>query len=391
MATTAQQMRAHRGPTLLLGGFRPFFLFGAVWSMVAIGLWMPMFEGHFGLPSAFSSLDWHVHEMVFGFAPAIVAGFLLTAIPNWTGRLPVVGVPLALLVALWGLGRVAVMISAEIGAITAAVIDCGFLAVLIGVAGREIVAGRNWRNLRVLAVVALLFAGNVAFHVERIVGLGDHGTRCGIAALVLLMSLVGGRVIPSFSLNWLSKRGPGRLPVPFSRYDGVTLAVSAIALAAWIGAPDAGITGAALAVAGLFQSARLARWAGWRCGAEPLVLVLHLAYAFIPLGFLLMAVSLLGLAPLLPSAALHAWTAGAIGTLTLAIMTRASLGHTGRPLHATGSITAIYAAVIVAALARIAAGFGFAEMIWFHVAMFGWFAAFGGFAIVYWPLLARPK
>jgi uncharacterized protein involved in response to NO len=392
MATTAEQMRAHRGPALLTGGFRPFFLFGAIWAAIAVALWLPLFEGHFTLPTAFSSLDWHVHELLYGYLAAAVAGFLLTAIPNWTGRLPVVGRRLGLLVALWGLGRVAVFVSAVIGAWVGAVLDAAFLAALTGLTAREVWTGANWRNLRVVGLVAVLAVGNVVFHVETIVnGTAAYGTRIGIAGAVVLIALIGGRIVPSFTMNWLRPRGPGAMPVPFARFDAVVIGVSSLALAVWVVRPQGVITGAALIVAGLFQAARLYRWVGWRAHGEKLVLVLHVAYLFVPVGFLLLGAIEVGVVPLLPSAALHAWTIGAVGMMTLAVMTRASLGHTGQPLHATRAIQVIYAGAFVATLARIAMGMGKAEFVFLHVAAVGWLVAFDGFAIVYFPILTRPR
>lgn len=392
MATTAEQMRAHRGPALLTGGFRPFFLFGAAWAAIALVLWIPMFEGHFELPTAFSGVDWHVHELLYGYLAAAVAGFLLTAIPNWTGRLPVVGRSLAILVGLWGAGRVAVMVSGLIGAPLAAAIDVGFLVGLVAVTAREVWAGRNWRNLRVVGLVALLAVGNLVFHVETMVwGSAAYGTRIGIAGAVLLVTMIGGRIVPSFTATWLRPRGPGAMPVPFARFDAVVMVVSSVASALWVGLPDHRATGAALVIAGLFHAGRLWRWAGWRTFGERLVLVLHVAYLFVALGFLLVGGVILGVVPLFASAALHVWTVGALGMMTLAVMTRASLGHTGRPLHATRAIQAIYLGALVATLARVAMGMGRAEFVLLHVALVGWLVAFAGFAIVYFPILTRPR
>lgn len=392
MATSAEQMRAHRGPALLTGGFRPFFLFGAVWAAIAILLWIPTFEGHVVLPTAYAPIDWHVHELLFGYVAAAVAGFLLTAIPNWTGRLPVVGRPLAGLVGLWVAGRIAMLVSGPIGAIPAAIVDLAFLFVLVGITLREVAAGKNWRNLRVVGIVAVFALGNLLFHVEAIVsGAAAYGTRIGIAAAVMLVALIGGRVVPSFTANWLRPRGPGAMPVPFDRFDGVVIAASAIALASWVALPEARAVGAVLLGAGLLQTARLWRWAGWRTMGESLVLVLHVAYLFVPLGFLLLGATLLGVLPIPASAALHAWTVGALGLMTLAIMTRASLGHTGRMLTAGRGQQIVYAGAVIAALARIAMGFGRAEIVFLHIAMLGWLVAFVGFTIVYFPILARPR
>lgn len=391
MATSAEQMRAHRGPAILTGGFRPFFLAGAAWAAFAILIWMPLFEGHFSLPSTFSSLEWHVHELLWGYLAAAVAGFLLTAMPNWTGRLPVVGRPLAALALLWAAGRLAVFFSGVIGAGLAAVIDVGFLVAVLGLGLRETIAGRHWRSLRVLALVALLAIGNVVFHAEAILfGATDFGPRIGIATAVLFVALIGGRLVPSFTANWLRPRGPGGMPIPFGRFDGVVMAVTVVTLTAWVARPDARATAIALLVAGLAQTARLVRWVGWRTGGEALVWVLHAAYLFVPLGFLLIAASHLGL-PLLTTAALHAWTVGAIGLMTLAVMTRASLGHTGRALAAGRGQKLIYFGLLAAVVARLAAGLGSAELLLLHLAVAGWLVAFVGFVVVYAPILTRPR
>ncbi len=392
MATTAEQMRAHRGPALLTGGFRPFFLFGAVWAAIAGALWLPVFEGRLALPTAMTPLDWHVHELLFGYLGAAVAGFLLTAIPNWTGRLPVVGRPLGLLVGLWMLGRIAVLLSDVIGVAAAGAIDLAFFVALVAVTAREVWAGGNRRNLRVVALVALLALGDLVFLVESaLAGTASFGIRIGIAALVLLVSVVGGRIVPSFTINWLRNRGPGRGATPFGRFDGGVIVLSAAVLVLWIARPEAPATAVGLLVAGLAQSARLARWAGWRTIAEPLVLVLHVAYAFLALGFLVLGAALLDLVPVTPSAALHLWTIGALALMTLAVMTRASLGHTGRALRAGPGLRAVYLGAVFATLARFAMGFGHGEWILLHAALFGWLVAFVGFAVLYAPILTRPR
>ena len=240
MATTAERIRTHSGPAILSYGFRPFFLSGAVWAALVVALWLPMLAGSLAIPTAFSPLEWHVHELVYGYVPAVVAGFLLTAVPNWTGRMPVTGFPLLLLVSLWASGRLAVFVSGHVGITTAAVIDLLFLASLASVIAREIVAGRNLRNLKVLALVGLLFAGNAAFHGEAILmSGGGYGTRIGIGAAILLITLIGGRIVPSFTRNWLARERPGRLPTPFDRFDAVCVAAGAVAIGSWIALPHA--------------------------------------------------------------------------------------------------------------------------------------------------------
>ena len=390
--TSAAQIRAYRGPALFSYGFRPFFLVGALWAAVAVALWLPMLAGLMALPTVLAPLEWHIHELLYGYVPAVIAGFLLTAVPNWTGRLPVVGARLALLFSLWVAGRLAMLTSAWLGATPAAVIDMTFLAALGVVVGREIITAGNTRNLKVLAVVVLLLSGNGVFHLEAVARVGDgHGMRIGIAGTVLLIMLIGGRIIPSFTRNWLAKRGPGRLPAPEDTLDVVVIAASGLALSAWVILPRSGATVLLAGLAALLNAGRLARWAGERTLAEPLVLILHVAYAFVPLGFALAALAITHPEVVAPSGAVHGWTAGAIGLMTLAVMTRASLGHTGQPLAATRPIQFIYAAAIVAATSRIAAACGLVPMPLLQVSATAWVVAFGGFVAVYWPLLTRAR
>jgi uncharacterized protein involved in response to NO len=382
--------RDYAGPALFSYGFRPFFLGAACWAALAILLWLPQYFGEIAVPTALWPLDWHVHEMLYGYAGAVIAGFLLTAIPNWTGRLPVNGRALAALSGLWLAGRIAMLFSAWTGIATAALIDIAFLLVLAAVAAREIVAGRNWRNLRVLLVIGILIAGNVTFHLEVVHrGTAAYGVRIGIAAIVLLITMIGGRIVPSFTRNWLVRSNPGRLPAAFGRFDILSMLVGAFALAGWVAVPNDPAVGVLLLAAGVIHAVRLGRWAGDRTFADRLVLILHVGYAFVAVGFLL--TGLVAIWPAVPiSAGLHAWSAGAIGVMTLAVMTRATLGHTGRPLAASPGTQAIYAFAVAAAVLRIVAAFA-PSVLLFHLAALAWIVAFGGFAFGYGPLLiGRP-
>jgi uncharacterized protein involved in response to NO len=379
--------RDYQGWPVLAAGFRPFFLLGALQAGTAMLVWLPIFYGELRLTSAFAPRDWHVHEMLYGYLPAVITGFLFTAIPNWTGRLPIQGSPLLALVVVWLAGRIAVTFSADASWWLAMLIDTSFLLLIAAAAAREIIAGRNWRNLAIVAMVLVLLAGNVAFHLEaHFAGGADYAIRVGIAVVVLLISLIGGRIIPSFTRNWLVQQAPGRLPVPFGRFDKVTIAVSAVALLAWIVRPDLQIAGIFLGLGGALQLVRLTRWAGERTFRERLLTVLHVGYAFVPLGFLLNAAAAFDVVP--ASAGIHAWMAGGAGIMTLAVMTRASLGHTGQELTASTATQAIYLAIITAAVARICAVLHpAASEVLLHVAGFAWIAAFFGFALAYGPLL----
>jgi len=392
MVTSAERLREYQGPALFSYGFRPFFLGGALWAVLAMALIIPALTGAISLPSAMPATVWHAHALLYGFLPAIVAGFILTAVPNWTGRLPIAGWPLAGLAGLWLAGRLAVLFSGTIGAVAAAVIDMTFLLALVGVIAREIIASGNTRNLKILVLIGLLAAGNAVFHAEFIAkGFADYGIRLGTGAAVLLIIVIGGRIVPSFTRNWLARENPGALPTPMNRFDIAAILLAAVAIAAWIAAPFASFTGALLAFAGAVHLGRLARWRGWRTLAEPLVSVLHIGYVFVPLGFALMALSIFAPAIIASSSAIHAWTAGAIGVMTLAVMTRAGLGHTGGALTASPAIIAIYAAAALGALARLASGFGIAYDPMLHLASLGWIAAFGGFAVVFAPRLLRQR
>ena len=379
---------SHQGWPLLANGFPPFFLLGSIYAGLAILVWLPVFYGELTLTSALAPRDWHVHEMLYGYLPAVITGFLFTAIPNWTGRLPLQGTPLLALVIVWMAGRLGVTFSAETGWLVAMLIDASFLLLVAAAAAREILAGRNWRNLNVVVLVLLLLAGNVAFHLEaHFHGAADTGIRIGIAVVVLLISLIGGRIIPSFTRNWLERENPGRVPAPFGRFDIIVVAIGALALVGWIVSSANRFTGTALVVAGLLHLVRLARWAGDRTWRERLLLILHVGYTFVPLGFLLNAAAAFGIVPV--GAGIHAWMAGAAGTMTLAVMTRATLGHTGQQLTASATTQAIYAAIIVAALSRVCAVIdpAHSEPL-LHLAAFTWAAAFFGFALSFGPLLA---
>ena len=381
------RLRPYQGPALFSYGFRPFFLFGALYAGLAVLAWLPVFTGELALASAFAPRDWHVHEMLYGYVPAVVTGFLLTAIPNWTGRLPLQGTPLIVLLLVWIAGRVAVTFSGLIGWLPAALIDGGFLLLVAGAAAREIIAGRNWNNLKVVSLIVLLALGNACFHLEaHVVGTADYSIRLGLAAVVMLISLVGGRIVPSFTRNWLARENPGRLPVPFGRFDTVVVVASAAALVLWIVIPQTFIASIVLLMAGILQTMRLARWAGDRTTRERLVLILHLGYAFIPLGFVLVGLAVLDFIP--PAAGIHAWAGGAVGTMTLAVMTRATLGHTGRALIASRMTQAIYFAVLLATLSRVAATIEAGHSLpLLAAAAVLWAAAFLGFGAAYGPML----
>lgn len=393
-AEDERHRRLMRLPPLLRGGFRPFFLGGALWASVVVVLWLLALAGRIELPTRFDPLAWHRHEMLFGYLGAVIAGFLMTAIPNWTGRLPIAGGRLAALAGLWLTARLAVLFSAVTGAPLAFLLDVGFLATLAFVAAREVIAAKN-RNLPVVLATSLFALAAALDHAEAL-GISmtqGLGWRLGFAIVLLLVSLIGGRIIPSFTRNWLAKQGQEkRLPTQPDRFDIVVVALTGVSLLVWAALPEGSLTGALLLVAGILQVVRLARWSGLRTWREPLVFILHLSYAWLPLGLLLLGGSnFIWCIPV--SAALHAMSAGAMASMTLAVMTRATLGHTGRALHADGPTRAIYALVTAGAALRFAAPMLPVDyMLATGAAGALWCGAFVTFVFAYGPKLvgARP-
>lgn len=388
--SSAEQMRAWQGPALLSYGFRPFFFFSALWVAASMALWIAALAGLTAIPSRFDPVSWHAHEFLFGYLGAVLAGFLLTAVPNWTGRLPMVGWRLGLLFALWGVGRAAVFVSAGLPAGTAAALDLAFPLVLGGLILREIIAGKNWRNLLVLGLLAVFALANGLFHLEALAGdyaAHGYGLRLGLGTAIMMIAVIGGRIIPSFTRNWLARGdNPARPAPPMQRFDKITLLASVGILAVWVWGPALYSTGILMIGLGLLHLARQLRWQGHHTLSEPLVLVLHASYAFIPLGAFALGYGIL--AGTGDAAAQHLWMAGAIGAMTLAVMTRATLGHTGQALTADRATVAIYLALFASVCARFAAG-------WMPglitVSGLLWIAAFGGFALVYGASLLQAK
>ena len=383
--------RAGGGLPIFAVGFRPFFLGGAAYAALALPFWLLMHAGLSEPPLALPGWLWHAHEMLFGYLAAVIAGFLLTAIPNWTGRLPISGRPLCLLFLVWLAGRLAMTLGAGLGPL-AALIDALFLVVFAGVIWREVLAGGNLRNLPVCLLVSFLAAANIGFHLLAHQVDTSVFLRAAAAVAALLISLVGGRVVPSFTRNWLAKRGASKLPQPFGTFDGVTLAVTGAALLFWILPLHDLAAGPMLLGAGLLQTLRLLRWQGWQIGAEPLVLVLHVAYAWLPISLILLGLAALDPQRVPPGAGLHALTAGAIGLMPLAIMTRATLGHSGRALTASRATSLIYLLVLAGALWRVLAHW-LALDYGLSIAASGalWSAGFLGFVLVYGPILIQPR
>jgi uncharacterized protein involved in response to NO len=370
-------------------GFRPFFFGAAIWAVIAIGIWVDMLLTGAALPSRFDPLAWHIHEMLFGFVMAAVAGFLLTAIPNWTKRLPISGAPLAALAGLWLAGRIVCLISLMMPAWLAIAADLAFPIVLATAAGREIIAGKNWRNLVMLVPVTLLGISNLLMHLETdgVAIAAGLGWRLGLVAVIALISLIGGRIIPNFTRNWLMKHDASALPAQAGWPDKAALGTLQVGLLGWAILPKSSAVACIVLLGAALNLWRLYRWRGISTAKEPLLFVLHIGY-----GWTIIGTALLGLSVLTPrvpeGAAIHALTVGAIGTMILAVMSRATRGHTGRPLTSDASTRLMYILVTLGAIVRISAEFSAEWAMSLLLISAGlWSAAFAIFVLSYASML----
>lgn len=383
-------------------GFRPFFLGGAIFAAGLMAAWLTWLLTVVAagwadwLPVAGSPFAWHAHEMVYGFAAAAIAGFLLTAVPNWTGALPLSGAPLAVLFAIWLSGRVAMAVSGLLPDGGAAVIDIAFLPLLGAFCARQLFVRPAARNLVFLAILAVLTVGNVLYHLAVLGKLGMDATepvRAGLILVALMVTIIGGRIIPAFTHNWLHLNGvQGPIPRRIAWLDMVSVASVALYAALYACSAPAPAQGAVAGAATLLNGARLAQWRGLATRSEPIVWVLHLGYLWVVLGLALSAAA--ALTRNVPATlAFHALGTGAAGTMILAVMSRASLGHTGRPLTASRAIVWSYVLVSLSALLRVLGPLALpaASSIFQLAAGMAWIAAFGLFAAVYGPILTTPR
>lgn len=389
---SSQRARAWTGPPILTYGYRPFFLMAGIWAMLAMLIWLAELSGWSILRTRFDPVDWHAHEMLFGYLGAVMAGYLLSTFPNWTGRLPILGWPLLGLGLVWGLGRVAIAFSSFLPPGLAAVVDLAFPALLVTVLCREVIVGKGWRNLPLLALLTVFATANVLFHFNTTgagLAVDAVGFRLGLAVAIMMITLIGGRIVPSFTRNWLVRRGMNHRPAPHGLPDQVAVGAVMAGLIGWVLFPDAKVSAALWLVAGLANLVRMARWQTWHTRAAPLVWILHVGYFCVPAGFLVLGASALGLGFGLETGGQHIWMAGAIGIMTLAVMSRVGLGHDRLSLRATRGLTMVYLFVITAVVLRIIAGLG-PTLGWaLHLSALCWVSGFLGFVILYGPIFNR--
>ncbi len=384
----------YTGPPFLSYGFRPFFLGAAMFVGLAVPMWVVLFAGRVQADFLYPAREWHVHEMLFGYLPALIAGFLLTALPNWTDRMPLRGGPLLGMFLLWLAGRLLVTVPLA-GGPAAAIVDGAFLVILATYIWREIAAAKAWDRAPVGILVSLYAVTNILFHLSALRGAStDFPERLALSVMTMMLTVIGGRLTPTFTREFLADRNQTQLPEVFSRMDGAAIGLVLVGVSSWTFQPDSIWAGIMLSVAGVASVGRLLRWKGWRTWREPLVLILHVGYLWVGLYLLALGTAILGLG--IPTGnAIHLLTTGAMGTMTLAVMTRASLGHTGRPRHADRLTVGIYILINIAALLRIFTPSPDAPTTLTH-GMLGlsalcWSGAYLLFAVVYGPYLARPS
>lgn len=374
--------------------FRVFFLATALYGIAVVIAWMSYLFGGIPLPLGWTSLHWHSHEMLYGFTSAAIAGFILTAVCNWTGAPPLKGGKLLALVGLWLAGRLSLWTASWLPAGTAMLIDGLFFPILALYLLQLLLRHGNQRNLVLVAILLLLGMGNLAMHWGFLTGKTAwlvQGEQLAFGLITLIMIVIGGRIIPAFSRNWLRQRGGNEGAVKSSnRTDAITLILSAavIPVDIWLGS---GTVAALVILATAAANAwRLWSWSGWLTRAEPLLWILHLGYAWIIAGLLLKGMAALNL--IAPSVWQHALGVGAMGTLILGVMTRVALGHTGRALTLPTFGVIIYLAISVAALSRVLAALGWINYSFgLMLAASGWTLAFALFLLLYWPILTRPR
>jgi uncharacterized protein involved in response to NO len=379
--------------------FRPLFLLATIYAMGVIPLWAAAWLGYLPMPVSLGTPTWwHAHEMIYGFAGAAIGGFGLTAVATWTKRPPVAGARLMILTGLWLIARVLFALPSSRQLPAAILADLGYGILLFALMSREVIAARNRRNYKVLLILALLPVTDALFFVAmaRNAAWSRTALVAGLWVIAILINLIGGRIIPTFTRNWLQRqvqarrREPGTpLPPDFDRVDLIgTWLLVAFAALQLADAPSR-----ATALVGVLASAllfvRLARWQGVRARREPLVWVLHVAFAWLPLGLLLLSAAELRLVP--ETAGIHALTSGAVATMVVAVAGRAALGHTSRPLESHPILTAAYVLITIAAICRVAAAWGPGARALLGVSAGAWCVGFLCFGRRYFPILTQPR
>ena len=377
-------------PAILAYGFRPFFLLAGIHAALAIPVWIISLHGHYLPGSPLPAHSWHAHEMIFGFIAAAMAGFLLTAVPSWTGRRGFAGAPLIGLTLLWLAGRVVMTFPLGMSALVIAAIDLIFLPALAFTILPSLIRSGNRRNFAFIGLLTALFAANLHFHFNGAVAIDP--IRFAINVVLITVVIVGGRLLPPFTSSGLKQRGTDIRIRRYPLLDRTVLIVVIAVLIIDLIAPGTTLAAVASAIAALLLSLQLARWQGQRTLREPLLWVLHVGYAWLPVALTLKAAWLFAV-PISGTSWLHAITTGAFSTMILAVMSRAALGHTGRALIAPRRMVVAYILLTGAAFTRVFGPILYADAwsLWMAVAALLWSLSFTLYVIVYAPILCSPR
>ena len=376
-------------------GFRPFYLGAALFACLAIPLWTVGYTTGARISGTFPAFSWHVHEMLFGFAPAVIVGFLLTAVRNWTGLPTPSAGRLAALFTLWIAGRVAALVAP--GTIPSALVDLSFLPIAACSLALPLWRARNARNSFVIGILLLLLLANAAFYGALFEWLPASTARIAevtaLNVITLLMIIIGGRVIPAFSANAIESLKPKRWPALETFAVGLMVLIALLDLAApLLVGLEATTYQLLLVTTAMVHLVRLAAWQPWKTLRNPLLLVLPVSYLWIPICLLLRGL-LNGSPGYIPSPAVHALVVGAMAGLMLSMMTRSALGHTGRPLRAGAVEVTCFLAIHAAALTRVCGTLldPARTTTWITVSGILWTIAFATFAAGYLSILTAPR
>lgn len=382
------------GPAFLEYGFRPFFLGAGIQAVLAMGGWIAwIYLLRTGAAPSVLTISvpvhvWHAHEMIFGYGLAAISGFLLTAVPSWTGRQPVRGALLGVLFALWAAARLASWFSGMLPPVAVALPELAFIAMLSALVIHALWSGWSKRNFLFFPVLAALFAAALMYHL----GLPYPAHILGLNTILILVAIIGGRVIPAFTTNQLRREGVEPLPRGMDKRDLAAILAMVAMTVADLAMPSSVVAGAAACIAGLLIATRMIGWRSFKILHSPITWILHLGYAWLALGLIFKGIALT--TDLTTEiTAIHALTIGAVGSMTMGVMTRAALGHTGRELKVSTPITVAYLMISLAAVIRVCVSALPASLHDEAILLSGgiWIAAFLIFAATYWPILTRPR
>jgi uncharacterized protein involved in response to NO len=374
-------------------GFRPFFLLAGLYAVIAMAAWVWIYAQGLAPLGSLPPFLWHGHEMLFGFIGAAIAGFLLTAVPSWTGTRGFAGPPLIALTVLWLAGRFAFAAAGSLSPLWLAVCELSFLPLLAILIGRTLLRTHN-RNFPMLIIIMVLWAIDAWFLYSVANGdlaLASRALRVGIDLVLLLVTVIGGRIVPNFTASALRQRGIEAAIRTRPLVERVTIASMVLMVLIDLVAPWHWAAWGIAAIAAAAQAVRLSGWRSLRTLSDPIVWVLHAGYAWLPIGLALKAAHLASGAAWAAHWQ-HALTIGVAATMILAVTTRAALGHTGRPLVVARSIGVAYLLLVLAALVRVFAPAVMSDYLaTIEAAALLWIVAFGIYVVVYAPILTRPR